>query len=117
MNRQDAKSAKPGAVQDEFLAVLTDVAHQVLRGKGRERHNGSAPFEDAPVWRILDLCGEGFAAGQAMKKVNEALGLLKTRGCQWAVPLAGDRQAAVNEELLGAMAYLALLVAWRRART
>jgi hypothetical protein len=105
-----------GSLRDEFLAVLTDVAHQVLRGKGEERHGRGRPFEEQPTFKILDLVGPGYAAGQAIKKIEEAKGLLEiTPGGAYCVTMS-DRDAAVDAELLGAIGYLAMLVVWRRSR-
>lgn len=95
-------------MRDRFLTVLTDVAAQVLRGKGEQRHGRGREFGEQPTFKILDLVGEGYAAGQAIKKIEEAKGLI-------AADLLGAAEGA-ERELLGAIGYLAMLVAWRRSR-
>ena len=92
---QAAHDATPYA---DLWSVLLDVYHQVSEGKGAERHGGGKAFKDQPMQRLIALYGEGFALGQAAKKMQEA---------QRMEPEAARR------ELLGAMAYIAGAVVYR----
>ena len=65
---------------------------QASSGKGQERHGQDLPFTKQPMQLIQDLCGEGFALGQAMKKMQESQRL--------------PHDAAIRE-LLGAINYIA----------
>ena len=65
---------------------------QASSGKGQERHGQDLPFAKQPMQLIQDLCGEGFALGQAMKKMQESQRL--------------PHDAAIRE-LLGAINYIA----------
>ena len=95
-------------MRERFLSVLLDVSNQVLRGKGEERHGRGREFGEQPTFKILDLVGAGYAAGQAIKKIEEARGLVE------ADRLNAGQNA--ERELLGAIGYLAMLVAWQRSR-
>ncbi len=88
----------------DFERVLADAGGQVLdpAGKGMQRHGRGRLFGRQPTLVVLDLVGPGYAAGQAIKKVEEALG-------------AAD-PARREADLLGAIAYLAFLVAWFRGQ-
>jgi hypothetical protein len=92
---QAALDATPYA---DLWQVLLDVYHQVSEGKGAERHGGGQAFRDQPMQHLIKLYGEGFALGQAAKKMQEA---------QRMEPEAARR------ELLGAMAYIAGAVVYR----
>jgi len=72
--------------------VLRRAYDQASSGKGQERHGQDLPFTKQPMQLIQDLCGEGFALGQAMKKMQESQ------------RLAHD---AAIRELLGAINYIA----------
>jgi hypothetical protein len=77
----------------ESLALVLDRAyHQASDGKGSERHGQDLPFTEQPMQLIQDLVGEGFALGQAMKKMQESQRL--------------PHDAAIRE-LLGAINYIA----------
>lgn len=81
--------------------VLQEAHDQAANGKGAERHADGQPFVEQPIFAISGLpgVGEGFMAGQAIKKVNEAMGM-EHRG----------QAVAAKRELLGAIVYLAALV-------
>lgn len=72
--------------------VLRRAYDQASSGKGQERHGQDFPFTKQPMQLIQDLCGEGFALGQAMKKMQESQRL--------------PHDAAIRE-LLGAINYIA----------
>lgn len=72
--------------------VLRRAYDQASSGKGQERHGQDLPFTKQPMQLIQDLCGEGFALGQAMKKMQESQRL--------------PHDAAIRE-LLGAINYIA----------
>jgi len=72
--------------------VLRRAYDQASSGKGQERHGQDLPFAKQPMQLIQDLCGEGFALGQAMKKMQESQRL--------------PHDAAIRE-LFGAINYIA----------
>ena len=107
---------QPPSLDERYGQVLFDAHAQVISGKGAERHGRGRALDEQPIWRLLDLYGPGFAAGQAAKKAEEALGFMQVGpGGAYAVPHP-DREKAIEAELLGAINYLAMLVAWRRAK-
>ena len=77
---------------DNLADVLDRAYMQAASGKGKERHSDGKPFDRQPMQGILDLVGEGFALGQAIKKCQESTRM--------------DTDAAVRE-LLGAIVYIA----------
>lgn len=76
--------------------VLMKAYEQAMLGKGRERHANGKPFETQPMMEIGRMVGVGYHTGQAMKKAQEAGGMV-------------DRMQymAAQAELLGAINYLA----------
>jgi hypothetical protein len=72
--------------------VLRRAYDQASDGKGSERHGQNLPFTKQPMQLIQDLIGEGFALGQAIKKIQESQRL--------------PHDAAIRE-LLGAINYIA----------
>ena len=72
--------------------VLRRAYDQAASGKGHERHAQELPFNKQPMQQIQDLVGEGFALGQAIKKMQESQRL---------------PQDAAIRELLGAINYIA----------
>jgi hypothetical protein len=87
-------TATPGY---EMLALELQQAYlQSAEGKGRVRHANGRPFDRQPILELTRMYGPGFAAGQAAKKAQEALGMLRR----------GDHAAAIAE-LHGAIVYLA----------
>jgi hypothetical protein len=69
--------------------VLGAAYNQAAAGKGK-------PFDRQPIMEIGRMVGPGYALGQAMKKAQEASGMLG-RG----------EPASAQAELLGAINYLA----------
>lgn len=55
---------------------LNEAYLQSSLGKGKERHANGRPFDRQPILELSRLYGPGFAAGQAAKKVQEALSML-----------------------------------------
>lgn len=94
----DMNFARPLPDGDEhpLERVFANVIEQVTVGKG-ERHGGrTIPFMDQLWVRTATDHGLGFLTGQAQKKMVEAL--------------QKPDQAAVERELLGALAYLGMAV-------
>lgn len=56
-------------------AELNAAYEQSSLGKGKERHANGRPFDRQPIMELGRLYGPGFAAGQAAKKVQEALSM------------------------------------------
>jgi hypothetical protein len=84
----------------EILAdVLAEAFRQSALGKGRERHANSRPFDRQPIMEIGRMVGPGYNIGQAMKKAQEAMGMVRRHDYGQAV-----------EECLGAIVYLAATV-------
>lgn len=79
--------------------VLYAAYDQAANGKGKERHANNKPFTAQPIMEIARMVGPGYQLGQAMKKAQEAGGMIQ-RG-------QPDRARA---ELLGAINYLAACV-------
>lgn len=80
-------------------SVLDEAFRQSAEGKGNARHANDKPFGKQPILEIGRMVGPGFAAGQVMKKAQEALGMAAR----------GETEAAANE-LLGAIVYAASAV-------
>ena len=79
-------------------AILDDAYEQAASGKGAERHANGQPWSRQPINTITEAVGPGFPAGQAIKKLTEALGMLRR----------GEADAA-HREVLGAIVYAAAL--------
>lgn len=75
--------------------ILDEAYAQAADGKGKERHANDKPFLEQPLFKITDSVGIGFPMGQAMKKIEEAKGMVDR----------GQPVAAINE-MLGAIVYL-----------
>lgn len=85
---------------EQLAGVLAEAHDQAASGKGRERHNGrGVSFDRQPILEIGRMCGPGFNTGQAMKKIQEAMGMLQR----------GETDAAIRE-LLGAINYTAAAI-------
>jgi hypothetical protein len=100
------------SVQDGYTAlgrVLRDALAQAQSGKGKERHaRGNLCFIHQPILEIGRMLGT--PAGQmfqAMKKTQEAAGLLRKAPEGVEEPFAAERAI---RELLGAINYLAAAV-------
>lgn len=82
------------------LATALHAAYaQSASGKGRERHANGRPFDRQPIMEIGRMVGPGYQIGQAMKKGQEAMGMLSR-----------NEHARAQAELLGAIVYMA--AAW-----
>lgn len=81
---------------DELEKVLDAAYHQAAHGKGRERHANNKPWIEQPIFTITNAVGVGFPAGQAIKKLEESIGMYER----------GELGAAMAE-LLGAIVYTA----------
>lgn len=79
---------------------LNEAYAQSSLGKGRERHANGRPFDRQPIMENGRMFGPGFTAGQAAKKAQEALGMVRR----------GQTEAAIAE-LHGAIVYLAATAA------
>lgn len=82
-------------------SIFADVLAQVTDGKGSERHGKTEDgkdltFSEQPLMVITRYVGNGYPLGQAMKKLSEVPGLLKSKG-----------RDAAYKEILGAIAYAA----------
>ena len=102
MTQPDTMQAIPLAPTDPYAPLwrVLDAAYdQAANGKGKERHANSKPFTEQPIMEIARMVGPGYQLGQAMKKAQEAGGMIQ-RG-------QPDRARA---ELLGAINYLAACV-------
>lgn len=88
--------------EDDYASLRSalDAAYdQSANGKGKKRHANDRAFTDQPITRITEMVGHGFPLGQAIKKAQEASGMVGR----------GEIDAA-RAELLGAIVYLA--AAW-----
>ncbi|NTW88096.1 MAG: hypothetical protein HGB26_03015 [Desulfobulbaceae bacterium] len=83
---------------ESLAAVLHEALDQAAHGKGLERHADARPFHDQPIMRETQAVGLGYPAGQARKKILEAV-----RCCH-------DHPARAIADLLGAINYTAALV-------
>jgi hypothetical protein len=87
----------------EHLSRILALAHsQSSTGKGKQRHatgsTGAKPWDRQPILEISRMVGPGYAAGQAMKKMQES------------VTMAGNKNlSAAKAEALGAIVYAAAL--------
>lgn len=95
MNNGRRQSGDYAALQN----VLDEAFLQSAEGKGNARHANDKPFDKQPILEIGRMVGPGFAAGQIMKKAQEAIGMAAR----------GETEAAANE-LLGAIVYAASAV-------
>lgn len=89
-NTEHGVAVVPG--YEELLNVLVRALDQAQLGKGNERHADGKPFTEQPMQQLIALYGQGFALGQAGKKMQESQRM--------------ERVAAVRE-LLGAIVYIA----------
>jgi hypothetical protein len=79
-----------------LMDVLKAAYAQAASGKGMERHANGKSFTEQPIMEIGRMVGMGYQTGQAMKKAQEAGGMI------------GRKQfGAARAELLGAINYLA----------
>lgn len=80
-------------------SILDDAFAQAAHGKGKERHANGRDWDRQPIAEIGRMVGPGFNAGQAMKKLQESIGMMQR----------GDL-AAAERELLGAIVYAASVI-------
>ena len=71
--------------------IQEEAFKQASEGKGKDRHANDLPFEKQPMMTITRAVGVGFPLGQAMKKIQESMGLPYPRN---------------KAELLGAINYI-----------
>ncbi len=83
----------------ELIRALDAALEQASAGKGKERHANGRSLDRQPIMEIGRMVGPGYQIGQAMKKGQEAMGMLSR----------GDN-ARARAELLGAINYMA--AAW-----
>lgn len=83
---------------EALSSVLQEAIDQAALGKGLERHADGRPFHDQPIMRETLAVGLGFPAGQARKKILEAV-----RCCD-------EHPERAVADLLGAINYIAALV-------
>lgn len=81
---------------EPLAAILQRALDQAQAGKGKERHANGRAFLDQPIMTIGRMVGVGYQTGQAMKKAQEAVGMLSR-----------DQPDRAKAELLGAINYLA----------
>jgi hypothetical protein len=82
------------------LKTVLDAAYrQSAEGKGKERHANERDFDRQPILEIGRMVGPGYHTGQAMKKCQEAIGMVSR----------GEHDKAV-QELLGTIVYAAAAV-------
>jgi len=81
----------------ETLARVLQLAYdQSARGKGKERHANSKPFDQQPIFNISRMVGVGGLSHQICKKAQEATGMA-----------ARGSTDAAKAEFLGAIVYAA----------
>ena len=88
---------------DSLSDVMAEAINQAAYGKGFERHADHRPFHEQPIMRETEAVGLGHPAGQARKKILEAV-----RCCD-------DHPERAIADLLGAINYTAALVIAIRA--
>lgn len=79
--------------------ALQEAYDQSARGKGVQRHANGRDFDRQPIMEIGRMVGPGFQLGQAMKKIQEASGMINR----------AEGGAAIRE-LLGAIVYAAAAI-------
>lgn len=88
----------------ELNRVLTLAYDQAAFGKGAERHANNDDWTVQPIFQIANQVGDGFNAGQVIKKVQEAQ----------QMAARGEHEKA-RHEILGAIVYAAsLYVIWEK---
>ncbi|MFA7346882.1 MAG: hypothetical protein WCZ86_03885 [Desulfurivibrionaceae bacterium] len=83
---------------EALTSVLQEAIDQAANGKGLDRHADGKPFHEQPILREAMAVGLGFPAGQARKKILEAV-----RCCD-------DHPERAVADLLGAINYTAALI-------
>ena len=88
---------------EDLRGILDESYAQSAEGKGRERHANDLPWDKQPILQITRAVGLGFPTGQAIKKIEEAVGMVNR----------GQSDAAARE-LLGAIVYAAAAIRYVR---
>lgn len=84
--------------------VLDAAYNQAAHGKGAERHADGKPWTEQPIFTVAGQVGDGFNAGQAIKKIQEAQ----------QMAARGEHTKAMHE-VLGAIVYaVSLHVLWEK---
>jgi hypothetical protein len=98
--QQEAGDQRQYQTTTSMYRPLREVLHaaytQAADGKGKDRHANGKPFLEQPIMEIGRMVGMGYQTGQAMKKAQEACGMLQRM-----------QYEAARAELLGAINYLA----------
>lgn len=81
---------------EELMLAFIAAYEQAAGGKGKERHARSKPFHKQPIMEIARMVGPGYPTGQAMKKLQEAVGMMNR-----------DELEKAQAEALGAINYAA----------
>lgn len=100
---RDEAPTLSGADDYTTLRNVLNAAHdQSAQGKGAERHGNGKAWTEQPIFTIAGQVGDGFNAGQAIKKIQEAQ----------QMAARGEYEKA-QHEVLGAIVYAASLhVLW-----
>lgn len=88
---------------EDLRGILDEAYAQSAEGKGRERHANGRSWDQQPILQITRAVGLGFPAGQAIKKIEEAVGMVNR----------GQSDAAARE-ILGAIVYAAAAIRYVR---
>lgn len=92
----------PSNAYESLRKVLDAAFDQCANGKGKERHGNGLAWTEQPIFTIARQVGDGFNAGQAIKKIQEAQ----------QMAARGEHERA-RHEILGAIVYCASLhVLW-----
>ena len=90
----------------DLAAVLEAAYNQAAYGKGAERHATDNLWTEQPIFKIAEQVGDGFNAGQVIKKTQEAQQMA-----------ARGEYSKAQHEILGAIVYAASLhVSWGKSR-
>lgn len=101
-NTSSRSDANP--LYTELNRVLALAYDQAAFGKGAERHANNDSWTAQPIFQIATQVGDGFNAGQVIKKVQEAQ----------QMAARGEHERA-RHEILGAIVYAAsLYVIWEK---
>lgn len=107
--RYRPRSAPAVSDSNDYTAlrtVLNTAYDQAARGKGVERHGNGKAWTEQPIFTIAGQVGDGFNAGQAIKKIQEAQQMA-----------ARGEYVKAQHEVLGAIVYAASLhVLWNKEK-
>jgi hypothetical protein len=90
---------------EELMLTLTAAYEQASGVKGKERHARGKPFHKQPIMEIARMVGPGYPTGQAMKKLQKAVGMMNRNQLEeaQAEALGAINYAAAFYILLGEM--------------